>query len=204
MHLLCNYNCTNNVEIILNIKLWIQKYEKMEILKWYCTLNIILKLPVGGSKWLLISESLNHSLNWFIQKQNSCQCVAQRCTTPLEDAQPKIKVLNVTRAGRESRNAHGQILNYRLKKVTKNVDFGQISGFQKMSSLSPRLAIPMLQIVIKHLKWSLFACFLRGLPFSLLASRSAADWHTNHAHKCAPTSTPSQYIHIPYTQNYSI
>ncbi len=37
--------------------------------------------------------------------------------------------------------------------------------FTKMSSLSPLLAIPMLQIVIKHLKWSLFVCFLRGLPF---------------------------------------
>ncbi len=43
--------------------------------------------------------------------------------------------------------------------------------FKKKSSLSPRLAIPMLQIVIKHLKVSLIVYFLRGLPFlrSLLA-----------------------------------
>ncbi len=33
------------------------------------------------------------------------------------------------------------------------------------SNLSPLLAIPMLKIVIKHLKWSLFVRFLRGVPF---------------------------------------
>ncbi len=41
--------------------------------------------------------------------------------------------------------------------------------FTKMTSLSPRLAIPMLQIVIKHLKLSLFVCFMRGVPFPFLA-----------------------------------
>jgi len=34
-----------------------------------------------------------------------------------------------------------------------------------MSSLSPRPPIQMLQIAIKHLKVSLFVCFLRGVPF---------------------------------------
>ncbi len=48
------------------------------------------------------------------------------------------------------------------KKPEKNVDF---EVFTKISSLSPRLAIPMLQIVIKDLKVSLIVYFLRGLPF---------------------------------------
>ncbi len=37
--------------------------------------------------------------------------------------------------------------------------------FTKISSLSTRLVIPMLQIVIKHKKLSLFVRFLRGVPF---------------------------------------
>ncbi len=52
-------------------------------------------------------------------------------------------------------------------KVVKNVKFEVIT---KMSSLSPRLAIPMLQTVINHPHWSLFVCFLRGVPFPLLTS----------------------------------
>ncbi len=43
----------------------------------------------------------------------------------------------------------------------QNIEF---EVFTKMSSLSPRLAIPMLHIVIKHLKVSLIVYFLRGLP----------------------------------------
>ncbi len=37
--------------------------------------------------------------------------------------------------------------------------------FTKISSLSPRLTIPMLQILMKHLKVSLIVYFLRELPF---------------------------------------
>ncbi len=51
------------------------------------------------------------------------------------------------------------------------VDFSQISGFTKISSISPHLAIPMLQIVIKHLKVSLIVHFLRGLPSDGAQSR---------------------------------
>ncbi len=42
----------------------------------------------------------------------------------------------------------------------------EIEVFTEISSLSCFLAIPLLQIVIKHLKISLFLCFLRGIPFS--------------------------------------
>ncbi len=42
----------------------------------------------------------------------------------------------------------------------------EVEVFTIMSSLSPRLAIPMLQIIIKHLKLSLFVRFLRWVPFS--------------------------------------
>ncbi len=47
----------------------------------------------------------------------------------------------------------------------------EFAVFTQISLLSPRLAIPILQIVIKHLKASLIVYFLRGLPFlrSLLA-----------------------------------
>ncbi len=41
----------------------------------------------------------------------------------------------------------------------KNIEF---EVFTKISSLSPRLAIPMLHIVIKHLKVSLIVYFLSG------------------------------------------
>ncbi len=61
-------------------------------------------------------------------------------------------------------------LTLQAKKQTnmKNVAF---EVFTKICSLSPCLAIPMLQIVIKQLKVSLIVYFLRGLPFlrSLLA-----------------------------------
>jgi len=49
--------------------------------------------------------------------------------------------------------------NYKLMLIL--VEF---EVFTKISSLSPHLAIPMLQIAIKHLKVSLFVCFLRGVP----------------------------------------
>ncbi len=43
----------------------------------------------------------------------------------------------------------------------KHFSFGRIWGFHKIKLLK-LLAIPMLQIVIKHPKWTLFICFLRG------------------------------------------
>ncbi len=66
----------------------------------------------------------------------------------------------VTRAGKMSRNAHGLIMSYRQNKMRILVQF---EVFTKMSSSSPLLVIPMLQIVIKLLKWSLFGRLLRGL-----------------------------------------
>ncbi len=44
--------------------------------------------------------------------------------------------------------------------LKKNIEF---EVFTKICSLSPRLAIPMLHIVIKHLKVSLIVYFLRSL-----------------------------------------
>ncbi len=75
-----------------------------------------------------------------------------------------------THAGKMSVNAHG-LFWATGKKINKNVKNVEFEVFTKMCSLSPRLAIPMLQIVIKHLKVSLIVYFLRGLPFlhSLLA-----------------------------------
>ncbi len=57
------------------------------------------------------------------------------------------------------------ILSYRQKKQKKNVKNIEFEVFTKISSLSPRLAIPMLHIVIKHLKVSLIVYFLRGWTF---------------------------------------
>ncbi len=65
----------------------------------------------------------------------------------------------VTRAGKMSRNAQGKILSYRQKKW-KLLILVEFEVFTKMCSLSPRLAIPMLQIIIKHLKLSLLVHFL--------------------------------------------
>ncbi len=50
-------------------------------------------------------------------------------------------------------------LQAKKKKHVQNIDF---EVFTKICSLSPRLAIPMLHIVIKHLKVSLIVYFLRG------------------------------------------
>ncbi len=66
----------------------------------------------------------------------------------------------------ESECARTNLLLYRQKnKKWKMSVLVEFEVFTKISSLSPLLAIPMLQIVIKHLKWSLFVCFLRGVPF---------------------------------------
>ncbi len=67
------------------------------------------------------------------------------------------------------------ILSYRQQQ--KKVEF---EVFTKMSLLSPYLVIPMLQLVIKHRKVSLFVHFLRGVP-SALASR--ADSYPKRTHK---------------------
>ncbi len=50
-------------------------------------------------------------------------------------------------------------LTLQAKKNVKNIEF---EVFTQISSLSPRLAVPMLHIVIKHLKVSLIVYFLRG------------------------------------------
>ncbi len=68
-----------------------------------------------------------------------------------------------------SRKSHGLILSYRQKKWKMSV-LVKFEVFTKMSSLSPLLAIPMLQIVIKHLKMIFICMFSERSTFSLLAS----------------------------------
>ncbi len=52
------------------------------------------------------------------------------------------------------------------KKISEKMSvMVEFEVFTKMSSLSLLLAIPMLQIVMKHLKLSLFVHFLREVPF---------------------------------------
>ncbi len=53
-------------------------------------------------------------------------------------------------------------LTIQAKKTKKHVKYIEFEVFTKISSLSPCLAIPMLHIVIKHLKVSLIVYFLRG------------------------------------------
>ncbi len=72
------------------------------------------------------------------------------------------------------------------KKKVKNIEF---EVFTKISSLSPRLAIPILHIVIKHLKVSLIVYFLR-MNFSPLSSR--ADCHLKSAHNVASDGARSR------------
>ncbi len=105
--------------------------------------------------------------------------------------------INVTSAGKMSQNAHELISSYRQKKW-KMLILVEFEVFTKMSSLSPLLAIPMLQIVFKHLNIFLFACFLRGVPFlrSLLAlTVIRSERITALLTVCDPNK---------YTQNYSI
>ncbi len=56
------------------------------------------------------------------------------------------------------------ILSYRQKKLKMS-----IWGFHTNEFIKPSSSIPMLQIAIKHLKWSLFVRFLRS-TFPLLTS----------------------------------
>ncbi len=79
----------------------------------------------------------------------------------------------VTSAGKMSVNAHSLILSYRQKKWKMSV-LVEFEVFTKMSSLSLLLAIPILQIVIKHLICSLFVRFLRGVAYLF----SAHFWTT--------------------------
>ncbi len=67
--------------------------------------------------------------------------------------------------------------------------------FAKMSSLSPLLVIPMLQIVIKHLKSSLFVCFLRGAPGLLL--QSTAFQLYEYSYRILHESKPVKYDFKP-------
>ncbi len=87
------------------------------------------------------------------------------------------------------------ILSYRQKKKNvKNIDF---EVFTKICSLSPRLAIPMLHIVIKHLKVSLIVYFLRGWTFlrSLLAL--TVIWRARITARDLHKYTELQYFSIP-------
>ncbi len=88
--------------------------------------------------------------------------------------------------------------NFKLRTKKKKKLYFQVCT--KMSSLSPRLAIPMLQLVIQYLKWSLFERSLRGVPFPLLVSRVTTDWHMNHAHKGFHQCTILKHAHTVYTE----
>ncbi len=74
-----------------------------------------------------------------------------------------------THAGKMCKCAQ-TILSYRQKKWKISI-LVEFEVFKNICSLRPCLAIPMLQIIIKHLKVSLIVYFLRGLTFlrSLLA-----------------------------------
>ncbi len=67
----------------------------------------------------------------------------------------------VTCAGKIIMNVLWLFLSNKQQKSKKNIYIWvEFEVFTKMSSLSPSLAIPMLQIVIQHLKVSLFVSFL--------------------------------------------
>jgi len=55
-------------------------------------------------------------------------------------------------------NAHELITSYRQNKWKKSILF-ESQIFTKLSSLRPRLSVPMFQIPIQHLKVSLFVLF---------------------------------------------
>ncbi len=107
----------------------------------------------------------------------------------------------MTRAGKMIRNAHililkCLILSYRQKKGKMSV-LVEFEVFAKMSSLSPLLAIPVLQIVNKHLKWSLFVHFLNGVHFSLLTSGRLLLFLTTSCRSIvAKRSIPALWIFI--------
>ncbi len=93
----------------------------------------------------------------------------------------------MTRAGKMSWNAHRLILSYTQKK--KNVDYSNLS------SLSPHLAISMLQIVIKHLNLSLFVHLLRGVPF-LCSFLALNDIRSMCIKMTLMARGPDKYTHI--------
>ncbi len=66
----------------------------------------------------------------------------------------------VTCAGKIIMNVLWLFLSYKQQKSKKIYIWVEFEVFTKMSSLSPSLAVPMLQIVIQHLKVSLFVSFL--------------------------------------------
>ncbi len=84
--------------------------------------------------------------------------------------------------------------NMKKLKISILVEF---EVFTKICSLSPRLAIPMFQIVIKHLKVSLIVYFLRGLPFlrSLLAL--TVIWRV-HITALLTARDPNKYTELQY------
>ncbi len=81
--------------------------------------------------------------------------------------------INVTCAGKRSRNAHGLISSYKQKKL-KMLILVEFEVFTN-SSLSPLLAIPMLHIVFKKSKYIFICMFYERSTFSSLTSR--ADCH---------------------------
>ncbi len=84
-------------------------------------------------------------------------------------------------------------LQAKKKKNVKNIEF---EVFTKISSLSPRLAITMLHIVIKHLKVSLLVYFL-SMNFSPLSS--GADCHLKSGITALLTARdPDKYTELQY------
>ncbi len=87
------------------------------------------------------------------------------------------------------------ILSYRPKK--KNVKNVEFEVFTKICSLSPRLAIPMLHIVIKHLKVSLIVYFLRGLPSLCSLLVLTVIWRA-HITVLLRARDPDKYTELQY------
>ncbi len=85
-----------------------------------------------------------------------------------------------------------QTHSYRFGTTWGWVNDDRIFIFGWTVPLSPRLAIPMRQIVIKHIKSSLFVRFLRGVPFSLLTTQTVCD-HDKYTH--IHWSTVLKYSH---------
>ncbi len=115
-----------------------------------------------------------------------------QCSTQRSDLIIFQSVWNDMKKQNKLRQTNPEELWQRFQDATRNL-------FTKMSSLSPRLAIPLLQIVIKHLKVSLFVRFLRGVPYrhSLLMLPLIRSAHIK------TTDTDGALSRFTYTQIYS-
>ncbi len=89
------------------------------------------------------------------------------------------------------------ILSYRQKKQKKTCENIEFEVFTKNSSLSPRLAIPMLHIVIKHLKVSLIVYFLRGWTFLRLLLALTVIWRARIT-ALLTARDPDKYTELQY------